>query len=69
MYTGFINKSLFTLELKKSMEKNHTIHTFLMTDFDFIFAEMAITKMLNSTDVQELVTIIVESDNCTTQYK
>ena len=40
-----------------------------MTDFDFIFAEMAITKMLNSTDVQELVTIIIESDNCTTQYK
>ena len=40
-----------------------------MTDFDSIFPETAITEMLSSTDAQELITIIIESDNCTTQYK
>ena len=36
---------------------------------DSIFTDIAITEMLNSTDVQELDTIIIESGNCTTQYK
>ena len=34
-----------------------------------IFTDIAIKEMLNSTDVQESDKIIIESDNCTTQYK
>ena len=55
--------------LKVNGEKSY--HPYFLDNklHESTFTDIAIKEMLTSTDVQESDAIIIESDNCTTQYK
>lgn len=62
-------QSIHSGSLNINGEKSY--HLYFLDDrlLDSTFADIAIKEMLMSTDVQESDAMIIENDNCTTQYK
>ena len=69
MYWSHQQVTIHSGILKVNGEKSY--HPYFLDDrlHDSTFTDIAIKEMLASTYVQESDAIIIESDNCTTQYK
>ena len=69
MYWSHQQVTIHSGILKVNGEKPY--HPYFSDDrlHDSTFTDIAIKEMLTFTDVQESDAIIIESDNCTTQYK
>ena len=52
------------------MGKRHTILTYRQKKkYDHVFVKVAIKEILAEIDIKQRITVIIQKDNCTFQYK